>query len=284
MPNFRRLALLLLLAFTALLHAEDVATLPAPTGYIDDYAQALSAPAHDQLEAVCRELHAKTHAQVFLVTIHSLDGDTKENFANQLFEKWKIGEKKTDRGILILLAIDDHKRWIEVGYGFEGVLNDAKVGDIGREMVPPLKAANYDEAARVAVDDIVKVIAADSNVTIASLDGGPVYHPPPPAQTDAVPVVLGVILIFSVSIFFIILLSRRSSAATGRYSRSTNDYSNPGPAFLSSTPTCTDTNNYIPADTPSYTSDSSSSISSGSDSFGGGDGGMSGGGGAGGDW
>jgi uncharacterized protein len=162
--------------------AEKVATMPAPTGYVDDYAGVMSAPAKTQVEALCKEVHEKTKAQVFFVTVKTLDGEAVETFANELFHTWKIGEKKTDRGILLLLAIDDHKRWIEVGYGFEGILNDAKVGDIGREMVPSLKASNYDEAARIGVQDVSKVIAADSGVTLDALSDAP------PATTETQPV------------------------------------------------------------------------------------------------
>jgi uncharacterized protein len=152
--------------------AEKVATMPAPMGYVDDYAGVISAPAKAELEALCREVHDKTKAQVFFVTVKTLDGEAMEPFANELFHTWKIGEKKTDRGILLVLAITEHQRRIEVGYGLEGILNDAKVGDIGREMVPALKAANYDEAARIGVRAVSKVIADDSGVTLDTLGGG----------------------------------------------------------------------------------------------------------------
>jgi len=152
--------------------AEKVARLAAPTGYVDDYAGVISEPAKTELEGLCREVHEKTRAQVFFVTVKTLDGEAVETFANELFAKWKIGEKKTDRGVLLLLATNDHKRWIEVGYGFEGILNDAKAGDIGREMVPALKASNFDEAARIGVRDVSRVIAVDSGVTLAGLPEG----------------------------------------------------------------------------------------------------------------
>ena len=116
--------------------------MPAPTGYIDDYAHVLSPSAVSDMEATARELHDKTRAQVFLVTIGTLEGEPVESFANDLFAKWKIGEKKTDRGVLLLFAIKDHKRWIEIGYGLEPILHDAKVGDIGGDMVPALRARN----------------------------------------------------------------------------------------------------------------------------------------------
>jgi uncharacterized protein len=152
--------------------AEKVASMPAPTGYVDDYAGVLSAPAKAELEGLCREVHEKTKAQVFFVTVKTLDGEAMEPFANDLFHTWKIGERKTDRGILLILAIAEHQRRIEVGYGLEGILPDGKVGDIGRDMVPALKESNYDEAARIGVRAVSAVIAADSGVTLDALGGG----------------------------------------------------------------------------------------------------------------
>src|ERR1700689_872576 len=116
MRNLRRLSSLLLFAATLPACAEKVTTLPAPTGYIDDYAAVLSAPAKTELEQRCRDLHDQTGAQVFVVTVKTLDGAPIETFANDLFRKWKIGEKKTDRGVLLLFAITDRQRRIEVGY------------------------------------------------------------------------------------------------------------------------------------------------------------------------
>ena len=67
---------------------------------------------------------------------------------------------------MVFLAVDDHKYRIEVGYGLEGILNDAKIGDIGREMVPLLRANDYDGAMTQAVSEVAQVIAADANITL----------------------------------------------------------------------------------------------------------------------
>ena len=167
----KRVGILLVLFSAVLLGpmgllAEKVATMPAPTAYVDDYAHVLTPDGEAKIEALCREVHDRTKAQIFYVTINTLEGEDVQTFANELFAKWKIGEKKTDRGILILIATGERKRWIEVGYGLEGILNDAKVGDIGREMVPQLKALDYDAAGLTGVSDVAKVIAADANVTL----------------------------------------------------------------------------------------------------------------------
>ncbi len=75
-----------------------------------------------------------------------------------------------------MLAVADHKYRIEVGYGLEGILPDGKVGDIGREMVPDLRAGDYDGAVTLAVGEVAQVIAADAKVT---LDDQPAPEPAP---------------------------------------------------------------------------------------------------------
>ena len=266
--------LLLLLAAAIPSFAEKVSTTPVPTGYIDDYAQVFSADGKSNMETLARELHDKTKAQVFVVTVNTTEGEPAETFANELFAKWKIGEKKTDRGVLMLFAIKDRKRWIEIGYGLEGILNDAKVGDIGRTMVPALQAANYDEAAQTGLRQITQVIATDAGVTLDALSTpaqeesapAPVTGPPPSSESLSpfrwlflVPFLLPILLF--IFIFSIIVRAARRRALMGGSS-----------------------SNYIGgSSSDSRNSDFGSSSDSGSD-FGGGDGGSSGGGGAGGDW
>jgi len=152
-------------ATTAL--AERVEDLPKPAGYVNDYANVLSPEAIARLESLCSQLdHSQANAQIAVVTIHTLDGADAAEYANALEDKWKIGKKGSDRGALVLLAIDDHKYRIDVGYGLEGILPDGKVGDIGREMRVQLRAGDYDGAISQAVGEIAQVIAADAHVTL----------------------------------------------------------------------------------------------------------------------
>ena len=152
------------------LPAEKVSDLPQPTDYVSDFAHVLSPEAITRLDAVCGELdHSQANAQIAVVTVKTLDGEDTAEWSHELFSKWKIGGATgagKDRGILVLLAVDDHKRFIEVGYGLEGILNDAKVGDFGREMVPQLRANDYDGAVTQAVGEIAQVIADDAKVTL----------------------------------------------------------------------------------------------------------------------
>lgn len=269
--------LILILAIALPSLAEKVSSIPAPTGFINDYAQVFSVEGKSNMEALSRQLHEKTKAQVFVVTVNTTEDQPVQTFANQLFAKWKIGEKKTDRGILMLFAIRDRQRWVEVGYGLEGILNDAKVGDIGRTMVPALQAANYDHAANTGLRQITRIIATDAGVTLDALaDRTPTEPTPPAPVTDPPPsssslrpraTIFLTILFFTFPVFIICFVIWRISTAVrrGTWTRGSSGY-DAGNSFGSS-------------DTFS-----NSGRDSGGDSFGGGDGGSSGGGGAGGDW
>ena len=97
---------------------------------------------------ICAQLdHSAANAQVAVVTVQTWTATTRPTTPTSLKTKWKMGRKGSDRGVLVLLAVGDHKYRIEVGYGLEGILPDGKVGDIGREMVPDLRANDYDGAS-----------------------------------------------------------------------------------------------------------------------------------------
>ena len=101
------------------------------------------------LNALCAQVDRQAHAQIAVVTVKSLDGEPIENFATALEDKWKVGKKGTDRGLLLIFATNDRKYRVEVGYGLEGILPDGRVGDIGRQMVPYLRQNDYDGAVTV---------------------------------------------------------------------------------------------------------------------------------------
>jgi uncharacterized protein len=183
--------------------AQAVASLPQPTDYVNDYAHVLSPEAIARLDSICAQLdHSQANAQIAVVTVHDLNGDDAADYANQLEDKWKMGKKGSDRGALVLLAVADHKYRIEVGYGLEGILPDGKVGDIGREMVPDLRAGDYDGAVSLAVGEVAQVIAADANVT---LENQPV---PANAPVRRAPSGLRVLQIIVILVFVVLYLFR----------------------------------------------------------------------------
>ena len=159
---------LLLLAPAVWCCGETVKSLPAPTGYISDFAGVLSATTKDNLESLCTQVDRQAHAQIAVITINSLDdGQTIEEFATELEDKWGVGNKE-DRGVLMIFVMKPRRGRIEVGYGLEGILNDAKVGDIGRSMVPAANQGDYNTAIPLGVRQIAGIIAQDAGVTISS--------------------------------------------------------------------------------------------------------------------
>lgn len=160
----------------AAVRAESVSSLPRPTGYVNDFAGVLSSAVRQQVEDLCTQVDRQAHAQIAVITVKTIQsddgGDTSiEEFATELEEKWKVGAKGTDRGVLMLLVMTPRRGRIEVGYGLEGILNDAKVGDIGRSMAPAAKQNDYDTAVPLGVQEIAQVIATDAGVTLT-----PVVH------------------------------------------------------------------------------------------------------------
>jgi uncharacterized protein len=177
MKAFRRLhwvSLQLLLAgllvyFSPAAWGEAVKDLPQPTSYVSDFAHVLSPQTVAELESLCSQLdHSTANAKIAVVTVRNLDGEDSAQYANELEDHWKMGMKggALNRLALVLLAVDDRKYRIDVSYDLEGILNDAKVGDMGREMVPYLRSRDYDGALTLVVGQLAQVIAADAGVTL----------------------------------------------------------------------------------------------------------------------
>jgi uncharacterized protein len=158
--------------------AESVAKLPQPTSYVSDFAGVIDPQSRENIENIASQVAAKAHATIEVVTIHSLDGQDIDEFTTALEDKWKVGPKTSDKGVLMVIAVQDNKDRIEVGYGLEGILNDAKVGDIRRSMNPLWEQGERGPAVQYGVQQIADVIAADAGVTITppSQVQVPVYH------------------------------------------------------------------------------------------------------------
>jgi uncharacterized protein len=159
-------AVIVLAALLLLLHAELVAQL-RPTDYVNDFAHVLDQSTIAQLDDICQQIEQKAHAQIAVVTVNSLDGSDIESYAVDLYKKWGIGSKATDHGVLILLAVQDHKYRIEVGYGLEPILPDGRVGGFGREAVPLLRQNNYNAALLLMTSRVADVIAQDAGITLS---------------------------------------------------------------------------------------------------------------------
>lgn len=166
------MVVVLLVAPARVMRGETVAGLPEPTGYVSDLAGVLTPDTRQSLEDLCTQVDRRAHAQIAVVTLHKIDSDPSgatpsiEEFATALEDKWKVGTKGTDRGVLMIFVMSPTHGRIEVGYGLEGILNDAKVGDIGREMAPLAHRGDYNAAIPLGVREIAQDIAADAGVNL----------------------------------------------------------------------------------------------------------------------
>ena len=275
-----------LLAATVLLAAAAVGShaagpvYPEHTGYVTDATNTLGDAARQRLVELIRRLHDRTAAQVAVAIVPTTEGEAIDTYAAKLFEKWKVGTKGKDNGVLFVAAIKDRKMRIEVGYGLEGALPDGKTGEILRTVVRPrFQAGDMAGGVIGGVEAIVTVIAGEYKVPPAELGlGAPV--PTQAGAPAAVPVesgsgtgfwivVLGIgiaVVGLGSAIFSVVksIVTRSPGSRTSRGSRASSDSWSSSSDWSSS----------------SSSSDSSSSSSS-SDSF---DGGSSGGGGASSDW
>ena len=133
-----RLALALALLATALAGAAVALTVPPPpTRRINDYAGALSLAERDRLEAKLAERERTSQNQVVVAIFRSLEGESLEDFSIRLAERWKIGQKGLDNGVIFLVFLDDRKLRLEVGYGLEPTLTDAVASTIINTVIVP---------------------------------------------------------------------------------------------------------------------------------------------------
>ena len=137
-----------------------------PQGYISDFAHVLDVQSRAQLEDYCGRIERATGVQMALVTIDSLDDQPIEDFTNTLYRKWGVGKKGKDEGIMLLLAIKDHKDRIEVGYGLEPILPDGFVGSVLREARPYLRQSQYGPGMLAAAEGMGTRIAQAKNVSL----------------------------------------------------------------------------------------------------------------------
>jgi uncharacterized protein len=249
--------IVLLLGFITMpLAALDV---PPLRGHVNDYANMLSPSTLHSLEYLLTEFEKNESTQIVILTIPSLQGAVLEEFSIKVAEKWKIGQKKLDNGVIFLVSKNDRKMRIEVGYGLEGKLTDLLAGRIiDNDIKPFFKKGDYDAGISAGAHAIIRAVKGE-------------YSAAAPAQEEKQDFWMGTAII-AISVFggmgliiiIIIILAIKfphlaSGGGDSSYSSSSSSSSS------------------------SYSSDSGGSSSSSSSDFSGG-GGDFGGGGASGDW
>ena len=139
-------------------------TFPSLTGRVVDQANIIESTARATIDQKLADLEAKSGIQLVVATVTSLEGQEIEPYANQLFRKWQLGEKAKNNGVLLLVAPNERRVRIEVGYGLEGTLTDAlsKV-IITNAITPRFKAGDFSGGISRGVDDIITVLTTDAS-------------------------------------------------------------------------------------------------------------------------
>jgi uncharacterized protein len=155
------------IAFTALLCTIATAlslNLPSLSGRVVDQANIVQPSTRNAIEQKLTDLETKSGIQLVVATVPSLQGQEIEPYANELFRNWKLGEKTKNNGVLLLVAPNERRVRIEVGYGLEGTLTDAlsKV-IIANGMTPRFKAGDFGDGISRGVDDIITVLTTDAS-------------------------------------------------------------------------------------------------------------------------
>ncbi|MGC4057357.1 MAG: TPM domain-containing protein [Chitinophagaceae bacterium] len=150
------LLLLLALPFCSNAADGDFPAQPNPPALVNDFAHFLSDQERATLEQKLRNYHDSTSTEIAIVTLQSIGQYDISDYTVQLFNKWHVGGKEHDNGILILVAKEQRKIWITTGYGMEGALPDGLLGQIiRREMEPNFKRGDYFIAFDKASDAII---------------------------------------------------------------------------------------------------------------------------------
>jgi uncharacterized protein len=158
-----RALIVILLAALWVGAALAAAAFPALTGRVVDQAKILSPVTIADLERKLADLEQKSGIQLVVATVPSLGGEEIEPYANELFRAWKLGEAKKNNGVLLLIAPNQRRVRIEVGYGLEGTLTDAVSSIIiSNAIAPRFRAGDFNGGVTRGVDDIITALTTDA--------------------------------------------------------------------------------------------------------------------------
>lgn len=141
-------------------------TFPVPKGYVNDYSGVLSSDAGKRITSLCRIIKEKTGIEISVVFIDTTRPVDMSLYSVKLFEKWGIGEKGKDNGVLFISAVNDRRARIEVGYGLEGILTDGYCGEVLDSVTPYFAKGDYDGGVLRGVAGIVSKIAEKYNLDL----------------------------------------------------------------------------------------------------------------------
>jgi uncharacterized protein len=229
--------------------AAQTLSFPTLTGRVVDEAGLLDAATRTALTGSLAELEQKTSDQLVVVTLKSLQGTSIEDYGYQLGRRWQIGQKDKNNGVLLIVAPNERKVRIEVGYGLEGTLTDAiSKLIIENSILPRFKVADYAGGIKRGVEDIIQVLSGDAeewqNRATQRLSPDITQPPPKGAIWPAILAVLvgvGFLIFCAVSggaicrailqLLFLMLLSGGRSSSSGGSSGGGDSFSGGGGSF-----------------------------------------------------
>jgi uncharacterized protein len=162
MKWIKQISYFLLLLISISVSAQNLPARPNPPKLVNDLAGVMSSDEVQRLEQKLVAYDDSTSNQIVVITVHTLDDYPIEEYATKLFRAWGIGNKKTNNGVLIVAAIDDHKLRIEVGYGLEGAIPDITANHIiDNDLKPNFRSSDYFDGFDQAADDLIKAAAGE---------------------------------------------------------------------------------------------------------------------------
>ncbi|MGE5580525.1 MAG: TPM domain-containing protein [Bacillota bacterium] len=152
-------------------------TYPEAKGNVNDFAGVLTPTDKANLDALVQSLLDQTGAVFAVAVVDSLEGESPEVYAVKLFEKWGIGEKGKDNGLLLLIAMEERETRIEVGYGLEGVITDRRAGESLDKMIPYLQEGEFGKGIYAALLNAAQYVAEDAGVSLQIKPATKEYEP-----------------------------------------------------------------------------------------------------------
>jgi uncharacterized protein len=135
--------------------------LPSPQGEVTDLAAILDGGTKERLLQLIRDVRERTTAEIAILTVPTTAPETIQEYSVAVFDRWKIGKRGQDNGLLLLVAVQDRRLWITTGYGLEGILPDGKVGQIrDRQIIPYFRAGRYATGILRGTEALASVILA----------------------------------------------------------------------------------------------------------------------------
>lgn len=209
--NFRYKNLFLIISIYFIIVTASFAVVPPipqmPSRYVVDLAGIIEDNVELQLNGYLKELEQKTTAQFIVLTVTSLEGESIDEFSiTTAHDKWKLGQKGKDNGVLLVVALKDKKYRFEVGYGLEGILPDSLAGSIGRKYLAPyFKKGDYSKGIYASTLVLINKIASNEGIKITGMPKlqRQVYKGRSPREGGILNTIFSIIFFIGVIILFI---------------------------------------------------------------------------------